>query len=321
MFFYGMADSNYENILEKIARVSGNDKEEIKRKVEAKKAKLSGLISEEGAAQVVAAELGVNFDEESFKINELVPGMRKVSLTGKVINIYPVRTFKNKKGEDLKVLNFFIGDETSNIKVVLWDSNHIEKFENKELQEESVIDVENGSMRGNELHLGSFSEIKLSSESIENVVTEKIVKEKNISDFAISEGIKTRAFIVQGFSPKFFYVCPECKKKAVQDGEGFKCKEHGNVSPEKRALINFVLDDGTETIRAVAFSDNFEKLGLTDLEDQDKLFVQREDLLGREFVFVGNVRLNKYFNNDELIVEDVKGIDLDSLIGELENKK
>ncbi len=316
-----MADSNYENILEKIARVSGNDKEEIKRKVEAKKAKLSGLISEEGAAQVVAAELGVNFDEESFKINELVPGMRKVSLVGKVINTYPVRTFKNKKGEDLKVLNFFIGDETSNIKVVLWDANHIEKFENKELGEGSIIEIENGSMRGNELHLGSFSEIKLSSESIENVVTEKIVKEKNIADFAISEGIKTRAFVVQSFSPKFFYVCPECKKKAVQDGEGFKCKEHGKVTPEKRALINFVLDDGTETIRAVAFSDNFEKLGLGPLDDQEKLMVQREELLGKELFFIGNVRLNKYFNNDELIIEDIKEVNVDNLVAELENKK
>ncbi len=313
-----MADSNYENILEKIARVSGNDKEEIRRKVEAKKAKLSGLISEEGAAQVVAAELGVNFDEESFKINELVPGMRKVSLVGKVINLYPVRTFKNKKGEDLKVLNFFIGDETSNIKVVLWDSNHIEKFENKELQEGSVIEIENGSMRGNELHLGSFSEIKPSSESIEGVVTEKIVKEKPISDFVISEGVKTRAFIVQSFSPKFFHVCPECKKKAVQDGEGFKCKEHGKVIPEKRALINFVLDDGTETIRAVAFSDNFSKLGLMDLEDQGKLMVQREEMLGKELFFIGNIRLNKYFNNDELIVEDVKEVDIDNLISKFE---
>ena len=48
---------NYEKLLDRISRSSGLAKEEIEKKVEAKKAKLSGLISKEGAAQIVAAEL------------------------------------------------------------------------------------------------------------------------------------------------------------------------------------------------------------------------------------------------------------------------
>jgi len=59
---------------------------------------LAGLISQEGAAQIVAAELGINFDNEKLKINELLPGMRKVNVVGKVINLFPVRTFTTKKG-------------------------------------------------------------------------------------------------------------------------------------------------------------------------------------------------------------------------------
>ena len=50
-----MTEGNYERILEKIAKSAGVDREEIERKVEAKRAKLSGLISREGAAQIVAA--------------------------------------------------------------------------------------------------------------------------------------------------------------------------------------------------------------------------------------------------------------------------
>ncbi len=42
---------NYANLVEKIARHSGISAQEIDKKVEAKKSKLSGLISKEGAAQ------------------------------------------------------------------------------------------------------------------------------------------------------------------------------------------------------------------------------------------------------------------------------
>ena len=69
---------NYDVLLDKIAGASGVSREEIERKVEAKKAKLSGLISREGAAQIIAAELGVSFEDQDSKVNELVPGMRKV---------------------------------------------------------------------------------------------------------------------------------------------------------------------------------------------------------------------------------------------------
>jgi len=108
-------------------------------------------------------------------------------------------------------------------------------------------------MRESELHLGIFSEIKLSNETFENVKTERIVKEKSISDFKISDNIGVRAFIVQAFDPRFFHVCPECKKKAMPEGENFVCAEHGKVVPEKRAILNLVIDDGTESMRAVFF--------------------------------------------------------------------
>jgi len=77
-----MVDENYNKILEKISKVSQVSREELDRQVEAKRAKLAGLISKEGAAQIVAAELGINFDNEQLKINEILPGMRKVNVVG-----------------------------------------------------------------------------------------------------------------------------------------------------------------------------------------------------------------------------------------------
>ncbi len=309
---------NYEKIIEKIAGVAGLEKEEIERRVEAKRAKLSGLISREGAAQVVAAELGISFDQEKLKINELLPGMRKVNVVGKVINLFPVRTFTTKKGDEGKVVNFILADDTSNVKVVLWDTNHISLIESGQIKDGSVVEIANGSMRDNEIHLGSFSEFKLSSEVMDHVKTERVVKEKNIAEFRISDTAMTRAFIVQSFEPRFFYVCPECKKKAVSGEDGFVCAEHGKVDAEKRALINIVIDDGTENIRAVVFHEGLKNLGIDNLDDASEITKKRTELLGKEMQFRGNVRMNKFFNNPELIIEEIKEVNLDELVSVLE---
>ena len=68
---------NYERILEKISKASGIDKSEIENMVEARRSKLSGLISREGAAQVIASELGVSFENEKLKIDELARILNK----------------------------------------------------------------------------------------------------------------------------------------------------------------------------------------------------------------------------------------------------
>jgi replication factor A1 len=313
-----MVVENYDRIVEKISKLSNTTKEEIERKIEAKRAKLSGLISREGAAQVVAAELGISFDNEKLKIEELLSGMRKVNTLGKVMRISPVRTFKTKKGDEGKVANLFIADETSNIKVVLWDTNCIALIERGEIQEGVVVEILNGSMRDNELHLGSFSELKISTQLFEEVRAGKIFKQKNIFDLKPSDSASIRAFIVQSFEPKFFYVCSACKKKAVQDGDSFVCAEHGKVAADKRALLNIILDDGTETIKTVIFHDNLPSLGFTDLDNIEQIIMQRESLLGKEMIFHGEIRINKFFNTPEFVIERVEEVNPDVLIKELE---
>jgi len=312
--FWEMVDENFERILEKIASVSGVDKEDVVRKVEAKRAKLSGLISPEGAAQIIAAELGVNFDNEKLKLNEVLPGMRKVNVVGKVINMFPVRSFKTQKGDEGKVLNFILADDTSNVKVVLWDTNHISLFESGKISEGHVIEISNASIREGEIHLGSFSDLKLSTEKINSVITERITREKKISDFKLSDNAKVRAFIVQSFEPRFFEVNKETGKKITDD------EKARGIPSEKRALINVVIDDGSETIRAVAFHENLKQMGLVDIENEEKRVLQRENLLGKEFIFSGTVRKNNYFNNEEFIISGVEGVNLDDVINCLEGK-
>ena len=309
---------NYERILEKIAKISGLEKREIEEKVESKRTKLSGLISKEGAAQVVASELGISFDNEILKINELLPGMRKVNTLGKIISLFPVRSFRTKKGDESKVVNFWMGDDSSNIKVVLWDTNHVKLIEDGIIKVGSVVEIKSGAMREGELHLGNFSEIKESVEIIENVVSEKVFRERNISEFSKGENASTRAFVVQVFEPRFFEVCPECGKKVESDGNGFTCKTHNKILPEKRAVLTAFIDDGTDSIRAVLFHEILKDTGITDFENSENLLRQRQEFLGKEMIFSGSVKSNNFFNSPELVVDSIKEVDIDRIIAGLE---
>lgn len=305
-------EDNYNKILEKVSSISGIERQEIDRRVEAKRAKLSGLISREGALQVISAELGISFDNEKLKIDELLQGMRKVNFTGKIITMYPIREYTTKTGDKGKVANIIVADDTSNIKIVLWDTNHIELLESDKIEIGTVIEVISGRMRDNEVHLGSFSEFKVSSEVFENVQTEKPVQEKTIDEFSPGDTVSTRAFIVQAFDPKFFEVNKETGRKMTEEDKA------AGKEVERRSLINVMIDDGTENMRAVMFHENVGKIGVTEMDDEAVIKSQKEALLGKEFIFKGLIKRNSYFNNYELSVSDIEEVEIDKIIAELE---
>src|SRR3989344_4752441 len=182
---------NYDLLIEKIVKASGLDAAEVEGRVEAKKAKLSGLISREGAAQIIAAELGISFEDQDLKVNELMAGMKKVNVIGKIINLFPVREFE-RNGITNKVANFIIADETGSVKVVLWDTNHINLIESKIVKQGDVVQIKNGSTRDGEIHLSGFSEFKKSSNFIENVKTESKVSDSNLEEARQGQNIKVR---------------------------------------------------------------------------------------------------------------------------------
>jgi len=309
---------NYEKLVEKISRAANLSVEEIERKVEAKKAKLSGLISKEGAAQIVAAELGINFDKERMKISEIVNGMRKANVIGKVIEISPIRTY-NKNGRDGKVANLRIGDESGNVRVVLWDTNHIGLIERNEINVGDVVEVSNAGVRNSELHLSGFSDIKKSNEIIPGeIVKEKTFPLKKLGEVRSGDNFKTRAVIVQAFEPRYFEICPECRKR-VLEGE---CKIHGKVAGIKRALLNIVIDDGTGTMRSVIFGEMVNKIGLSDDEifSLEKFAEKKMSLLGEEKIFSGSARSNALYGTIEFNIENIEDINVDNLIKELESR-
>jgi len=95
-----MLGLKYEDIIERIKEEKNLTDEEIEVKVKQKLEQLSDLISKQGAAHIIANELGINLFDGSagFKINRLAAGMRSVGVTAKVVKSYGVREFKSKFG-------------------------------------------------------------------------------------------------------------------------------------------------------------------------------------------------------------------------------
>ena len=69
----------------------------------------------------------------------------------------------------------------------------------------------------------------------------------------------------------------------------------------------------------VVFSENIKKIaGLENLESPESFVGKREELLGREIFIEGGVRRNKLSENLEIFANDIREIDIDKLIEELE---
>jgi rRNA maturation endonuclease Nob1 len=314
-----MIKAAYEQIVEKIAKQSGLDKQQIERRVEAKRAKLSGLITKEGAAQIVAAELGISFDRQKVKVSELLSGMRKVSVTGKIVELYPIRGFKKGEKEG-KVATFLLADETASVRTVLWDTKHIKLVEDGEISKSSVIEIKDASVRDGELHLSGISALNPSKESIDAVNIAEVMQEKSIAEIKPNDRARVRATMMQIFEPRFFAVCPECFVKLTQEENRFLCSKHSNVVPKYRVILTAIVDDGTENMRAVFFSDAVSKLlGISEAEadslKEPAFFLQKKDaLLGSELWLSGRARTNKLFGNLEFIVSDVSEVNVEELI-------
>lgn len=122
-----------QDIIKKILALKPNLTEEAVRElIENERAKAAGLLTEEAAAHLVSSNLGINGAgeriEAKLKIRDLTPGLSDVSLTGRVIQVFPSRTFERDNQKQGKVLRMIIGDSTGTAVLVFWDekADHVE---------------------------------------------------------------------------------------------------------------------------------------------------------------------------------------------------
>lgn len=305
----------YAEMIAKLKEKTGLSQEDVEAKINDKLKQLSGLVSKEGAAHIIANELGVKLVEPGGKIKDIYAGMRNVEVNAKVQQVYEVRDFSRQDGSTGKVGNFLVGDETGVMRVVCWgDKTDIIP----DLEPGKIVRLIGGLCRENqgrcEIHLGENSRCVMNPNGIEIGEVKQKKQEtirKEIKDLAENdENIEILGTIVQVFDPRFYEVCPECNKRIKDNNGEFACLKHGKVNPDYAYVANVFLDDGTENIRCVLFRKQAEMLFNKSPEEMQAFRTSPEsfealktEMLGNIVKLVGRVKKNDFFDRLEFTAQ------------------
>lgn len=300
-------------VKQRIVDASGISMKELDAKIKAKLEQLVGLITEEGAAQIIANELGVNLmkSEGVIKLKSMLPGMKGAEINAKIIKKYDVREFKNEKRSG-KLGKFLAGDETGTSVVVLW--NHAcDNFDS--LKEGDIVKISGATVKENngrnEIHVSEAGLISVNPEGVKvDSARQQSDKQyskpvrKKIKELSDNEtNVEIFATIVQVFDPKFFKVNPDSGKRVPDDAkDGFVFN----------AVMNIFADDGSDNVRVVLWKNQI--LNLLGVDEQS--FIKFKDnpaafeevkteLLGMMVKFIGRTVKNEMFGRTEFIANIV----------------
>lgn len=312
-----MISMPYERIVEKIKEKTNISDSELQSRINKKLDQLSGLISREGAAHIIANELGVKLFEPpkgGLKIKDILTGMRDLEIAGKTQRVFNVAEFESEKRSG-KVGSFIMGDETGSIRVVLWN-DQADKL--AKIKEGSIVKIKGAYVRDNdgrkEAHLGERGSLIINPEGVQiGEVKQITATRRKLGELKQAEdGIEIMGTIVQVFNPTFFEICPECRKRLKPKENSFFCDQHGEQEPVYSYVLNTFLDDGTETTRAVFFRNQAERLlkktpeEILQYKDHPESFEQvKTDLLGEQVRLVGRAVRNELFDRIEFITNFV----------------
>jgi replication factor A1 len=164
---------NLEQIVQQIL-IKRHDvtREEVLKLIYEKKRSAEGYFLDEVAARIVASELGVEIsgDEEFFKpeisIVDLVSGLNDVSLTARVIEVYPIQSFLKSDLTEGKLARLMLADKSGKLRLVLWNGK-ASLSENGEIKRGNIVRVLHGYVREGfdgklELHLGQRGDVEVS---------------------------------------------------------------------------------------------------------------------------------------------------------------
>jgi len=313
---------DYETLIEKIIEKTKLTNEDVQRKILDKQQELSNLVSKEGAAYIVAKELGLDLFpkvKRRLEIKNVLPKIRNLKISGRVLSVFPPKEFETK-GRTGKVASVILGDNSGTIRLSLWDDQtHIAEKLNPGIAVEAFgAYTREGGLGRVELRLGKRGGLRILKDSdlpsLEELQGLARVKRGKIMNLSEGELCELRAALVQLFETRIFYeVCPNCGSRVKRENDAFKCSKHGEVEPTYSIVLSGVIDDGSGNARAVFFRNAALQLINMSLEDALKnrdVLLENIDVLGKEFVLTGTVKRNKMFNRLEFVVRSVRDVDI-----------
>lgn len=306
------------DIISKIVTSSGLSESEIRDKIKAKIDQLYGLVSEEGAAHIIANEYGIKLFEVSgeLKIKDVLIGMKSVDIVGKVLRKYELREFNTEKRKG-KVANLMLGDETGSIRLVFWNDKTNDFVQ---IKEEDILKIRGAYVRDNagrkELHLGDNSHVTINPLNVSvNTRERKEYARKHIKELEEGMSAEVIGVILQVFDVKFFEVCPKCNKRLRLRDEQFACDEHGIQNPTYNYVLNVYLDDGTANIRTIFWKQQSQRLlklddaGFNEIRIHPEIFEKyKSDMVGEQIKVLGtakNTMMGRLEFNAEIVFRDL----------------
>ena len=233
-----------QQILSKLPEIS---REQILEMVKTEKNKTNGLIADATLLRLIAAKYGVEIPQDrvynrKLSINHLVPSLNDVTVTGRVVAVYPAKTFEGKKSG--RFASLMIADSDEILRVMLWNDK-VNLIESGELKAGQVARFSHGYTREDrngkaELHLSSKSQIEINPQNV------KAEDYPAIGKFAtkIKEITKAR---------KNVHLVGRVKKV-------FPSSTFTRQDASTGKVMRFTLADGTGEVTVVAWNEKAEEL-------------------------------------------------------------
>ena len=226
------------NFVGAIAKQSDKSVEEVSELIEKKKKKFSGLLTDSGAAFMVAKDLGIDLGIESIKrvqVSQLKDGMQNVDLLVRAMQIFSPKDFE-KNGKNGRLCNLIVADSTGEIRLTVWH-DEVEKVQNS-VKPGSVLLLKNCFVKDfNEkpqLSLGYKGSFEI---------------EPKGAIFSDLPEIRSEAVKVSSLKENMDSVRVLARVLRVYPETNFeKGKRKGSV-------INFLVGDETGTVRATAWNE------------------------------------------------------------------
>lgn len=322
-----------EKTLNEISKKGNVTVDELRTKIKEKQSAFSGMLTEEGAAHLVAKDLGVNLlngGTRRFQMKNIVAGMKNVNAMGRVFKISGVVDF-TRNGSPGKVVNLFVGDSTAFVRLPLWN-DQVKLIEDGEIKLGDIIKIMNAYAResmmgGVELSVGKYGRLDRADDDegeVKMPEVDAMVKmylmqrdDRTPINKLVPGNFELRATMVHIFRGSFvYYTCPECGRSAKPSDGKYVCKDHGEVDAQPAMVMSGVIDDSTGTIRATFFRDVAEMLCGVSAADIDKMDREQRyeavanNCLGKELIVQGRVQKNQMFDRMEIIANSFKDINI-----------
>jgi replication factor A1 len=159
-----------EDILSKRRELS---QEQILALIEEKKKEGRGLLSDEGAARLVAEELLIQTrgtDLGRMQVKDLVSGLNDVTISGRVLMTWPPQQFQRRDGTPGRVMRIVLADKSDRVRCAIWD-RHVDVLSRAGNLQGRVLRIGHAYTRqglagDTEVHAGDRSSIQIDPEDM-----------------------------------------------------------------------------------------------------------------------------------------------------------